>query len=54
MDDFCVTRSGKKAWTVVNGATRLLFKMSDHSGGDRESTALTGRVTAGSNTREAR
>ena len=36
MDDFSVTRRGKKAWRVVKGATRLLFKMSDHSGGDRD------------------
>ena len=53
-DDFCETRRGKKAWRVVNGATRLVFKMSDQSGGESEVTGLTGRVIAGSSTREFR
>ena len=53
-DDFCETSSGKKAWRIVNGATRLVFRMSDQSGGESEVTGLTGRVIAGSNTREAR
>ena len=52
--DFCKTRRGKKAWRVVNGATRLVFRMSDQSGGESEVTGLIGRVTAGSNTREVR
>ncbi len=52
--DFCETRSGKKAWRIVKGATRLVFRMSDQSGGESEVTGLTGRVTAGSNTRELR
>ncbi len=53
-DDFCETRRGKKAWRVVNGATKLVFKMSDQSGGESEVTGLTGRVIAGSSTREFR
>ena len=53
-DDCCEIRRGKKAWRVVKGATRLLFRMSDQSGGESEVTGLTGRVIAGSNTREAR
>lgn len=53
-DDFCETRRGKKAWRTVNGATRLVFRMSDQSGGESEVTGLIGRVIAGSNTREVR
>ena len=46
-DDFCEMRRGKKAWRIVNGATRLVFRISDQSGGESEVTALTGRVVAG-------
>ena len=53
-DDFCETRSGRKAWSRVKGATTLVFKMSDQSGGESEATRLTGRVVAGHNTRETR
>lgn len=53
-DDFCEIRRGKKAWRIVNGATRLVFRMSDQSGGESNATGLIGRVIAGSNTREAR
>lgn len=53
-EDFWETRRGKKAWRVANGATRLVFRISDQSGGEREVTGLTGRVTAGNNTREVR
>ena len=53
-DDFCETRRGKKAWRIVNGATRLVFRMSDQSGGEIKVIGLIGRVIAGSNTREAR
>ena len=53
-DDFCETRSGRKAWIRVKGATILVFKMSDQSGGESEATRLTGREIAGHNTRETR
>ena len=53
-DDFWETRRGKKAWRIVNGATRLVFRMSDQSGGEIKVIGLIGRVIAGSNTREAR
>ena len=53
-EDFCETRRGKKAWRAVNGATRLVLRMSDQSGGESQVTGLTGRVIDGSNTREVR
>ena len=53
-EDFCETRRGKKAWMVVNGVTRLVFRMSDQSGGESEVTRLTRGVIAGNNTREVR
>ena len=53
-EDFCETRRGKKARRVANGATRLVFKISDQSGGETEATGQMGRVIAGSNTREVR
>ena len=53
-EEFCETRRGKKAWRVVKGATRFVFRTSDQSGGESEVTGLTGRVIAGRNTRELR
>lgn len=53
-EDFCETRRGKKAWRAVNGATRLVLRMSDQSGGESEVIGLTGRVIAGRNTKEFR
>ena len=53
-DDFCETKRGRKAWRIVNGATRLVVKISDQSGGESKAIGLIGRVIAGIKTREAR
>ena len=53
-EDFCATRRGKKAWRIVRGATILVLRISDQSGGEIEVTGLIGRVVAGSNTRDFR
>lgn len=53
-EDVCETRRGKKACRVVNGATRLVLRMSDQSGGESQVRGLTGRLTDGSNMRELR
>ena len=52
--DLWDARRGRKACTVVKGASILLFKMSDHSGEDMFTMAPVGYVGAGSTMKPAR